>query len=809
MKDEQKKTIEVIYESSCEKYGGEITKWLVDEKIAENSSDPAVKSDNGLFHYTFEALHQIAADSVIVFVSDEAATNKDWLSCVNSVSGSKRIIPAGSVETVDYKKLPKKVEEINFIRIDKDLQRNILDALTTDPDFYSLKNQLLIKCKYWSITHRSTELLTDLKQIKRYTGIIERRSKDENDPGLRAQLKEIGEYLEASRRYARKMLLKSIGQWVYRGIVIAAAVMFLYIYFNLKEYYGRLAYANLALSFDANTADAQTGAIKMAEVFTNPFSDQYSVKIAYENLVMQLDKVWPQTPIGINYKNIISDIAIPSGEQFVWSADSGGRVICWDTYTGQIKQDEKISETDLVSLSVSESEQTLVALDANGIIYTDKGNGWKDIGTLSKMKAVNAQIKTTDDTILIFDDHSYEIYDMNGKLLTAKERSGRTILDIGFVSEGEIITAEAGADGLITALIGLKNDASKENSYKNIKTDDFSKADILNDMIVITDSDGQVWKISDNTAVRTSLLLPKVIGLRLVDRSTIVYHERNIGTGIYDIDGSFDYGDVLSDIRGINSLYASDSLMVAGGLGMYNVYPIKNILKINKSDIQDLTGYTVYDQTEAHPDGLSPDQIGIHGAEITPNGIILLNLKRSESENTITAVLDPASVISNSSGHISPDDVSQVPENALKYNNNVFSSNDLPSVVGIRSVPADDTNDKERTYLIVGCKDGTFSELYLNPDGAIVQTVSHIIPSRCAVAAVYQTDNGYLIEDEAGRLWSCDDGIGMIYKGGCLDKIKNKLHSAVSDDLKRLVSPELWQRLELKTFPGGNGEVWE
>ena len=228
MKDEQKKIIEVIYESSCEKYGVEITKWLVDEKIAENSSDPAVKSDNGNFHYTFEALRPIAADSVIVFVSDEAATNKDWLSCVNSVSGSKRIIPAGSVETVDYKKLPKKVEEINFIRIDKDLQRNILDALTTDPDFYSLKNQLLIKCKYWSITHRSTELLTDLKQIKRYTGIIERRSKDESDPGLRAQLKEIGEYLEASRRYARKMLLKSIGRWVYRGIVIAAAVMFLY-----------------------------------------------------------------------------------------------------------------------------------------------------------------------------------------------------------------------------------------------------------------------------------------------------------------------------------------------------------------------------------------------------------------------------------------------------------------------------------------------------------------------------------------------------------------------------------------------------
>lgn len=812
MRDEQKKLIEVIYESSCEKYGVEIINWLIDEKIAENKSNFPDKSDNGLFHYIFEASCSIATDSVIVFVSDEATTNKDWFKCVDSVSESKRIIPVGSVETIDYNDpevLPSKIEEINFIQIDENIRRNILDALTTAPDFYFLKNQLLIRCKYWLITHNSVELLTNLKQINKYKSIIERKSKDENDTGLQSQLDEIREYLEASRHYAKKMLFKNIGQWVFRGVVITVALVMLFAFFKFKDYYNRLTYANLASSFDVNTVDAESGAIKMAEVISNPFSNQYSVKLAYENLVMQLDKVWPQTPIGRNYKNQINDIAIPSGERFVWSADSGGRIICWDTYTGQIKQDEKICEAELMSLSVSKSEQTLVALDANGIIYATKGSGWSNIGSLSQVQAVKADVKTTDDTILIFDNHSYELYDTNGKLLAAKEQSGRTILDIGFVSENEIITAESESGGLIVSLIDFKNDASKENSYKTVKTGEFSEVDILNDIIVISDSEGQVWKISDNKAVRTSLLLPKAIGLSFVNQSTIVYHERNIGTGIYDIDESFDYGDVLSDIRGINLLYATDSLVVAGYPGAYYVCPIKNVLKVNKSENQSLTEAIVYNQTEDHIDDLSSNQIGLHSVEITPNGIIVLKLKRTKSESIITAVLDPASVVSNSSGHVSPDDVLQFPENAIEYNNKVFTSNDLPSVVGIRHVPVDGTHDKDRYYLIVGCKDGSFAELYLDSNGAIIQTVSHIIPSRCAITAVYQTDNGYLIEDESGRLWNCDDGIELVDKDGYINKIKNKLHSAVPDDLKELISPEIWQQLELKTFIGGNGDMWE
>ena len=165
--------------------------------------------------------------------------------------------------------------------------------------------------------------------------------------------------------------------------------------------------------------------------------------------------------------------------------------------------------------------------------------------------------------------------------------------------------------------------------------------------------------------------------------------------------------------------------------------------------------------------------------------------------------------MTNSSGHVSIEDTSQIPETDYQYDDKIFTSNDLPSVAGIRYVPADDTHDTDRYYLIIGCRDGSFAELYMAPDGTLSQTVSHTIPSRCAVTAVYQVENGYLIEDESGRLWNCDDGIELCDQNGCFNMIKNKLHSAVSDNLKKEISPEVWKQLELKTYPGGNGEVWE
>ena len=527
MKNRQTNTIEVVFEKSCAKYGVEILKWLTEDGIAELTGQPE-ETASGLVHCTLAAQCGIAMDSMIVFVSDDATANKDWFNCVDSVSDRKRVIPVGSVETVDYNDptvIPPRIEEINFIRIDENLQKNILDSLTTDPEFYSIKNRLLLRCRCWTVSHDKRNLLTNLKQIKTYASVAKQKLKNESDSNLRSQLTEIIEYLEASRQYAKTNLRKSVVRWTFRGLAIVVAIVMLFGFFKVKEYYHRLSYANLASSIDINSVDAQTGAIKMAETLSNPLSDTYSNKQAFESLVELLDKNWPQTPVGRNYKNTISDVAIPSGDRYVWTADSGGRIICWDTYTGLTEHDIKLCDSQLMTLSVSKSDHTFAAVSDTGTVYCAADNDWHDIGVLSQVNADRSKVKVTDETILVFDDSMFELYDLKGVLLASGKHTDCQILDIDFLSEKEVLIAESNNGSLNVSVVDFTNDKSETVSFDNIKIGLLSTADILDGLLVVSDENGQVWKISDMKAAETALLLPETISLKLIDHSTVVYHE--------------------------------------------------------------------------------------------------------------------------------------------------------------------------------------------------------------------------------------------------------------------------------------------
>ena len=533
-----------------------------------------------------------------------------------------------------------------------------------------------------------------------------------------------------------------------------------------------------------------------------------SKKLAFENLVDLLDKVWDQTPIGRNYRNSIYDVAIPLGSRYVWTADSGGRAICWDTYTGELSRDQKITDFELVGIAISKSNDTIAAVDNTGKIYVEKQESWSGIGLSSSINTFESRIKVTDNVILLFDDHNVEVIDVSGKMLLSEHKNCQ-VLAADFLSDSEIIVAESGNNILIIETYDYVNRKSETRTYDNIALDTVRGIDILDGLLVVADQDGQVWKVVNNSSERTALLLPMVIDLKLVNKSTVVYHERNMGTGIYDIEEDFDYGDVLSDLRGINNLYASDMLVAGGSQSGYYVYSIADILKSDKSEIIMTDDTIVYDKSKVEMDLGSTNQSGIQSAQITDNGVIILGLKLSGDNAYVTAYLDPARVINNSSGHQSQDDAIQIPEEALTYDNEPFCSNGVPTVVGVRYEPANEYSDQDRYFLVVGCTDGSFSEIYIDPNGATLQTVSHVIPSRCAIKAIYQLKNEYVIEDIAGRMWKCSDGVGLVVNDGYLRAIQGKLHSAVTDELKELISSEVWNALGLRTHRGGSDVMWE
>lgn len=130
-------------------------------------------------------------------------------------------------------------------------------------------------------------------------------------------------------------------------------------------------------------------------------------------------------------------------------------------------------------------------------------------------------------------------------------------------------------------------------------------------------------------------------------------------------------------------------------------------------------------------------------------------------------------------------------------------------MVGIRFEPAIDRNNMDGFFILVGCNDGSFSELYVDSTGGITRTCFHTIPARCPISTIYQINEEYLLEDDAGRLWSCDSGVKLINKTGYIDKIRDKFHSAVPDSMGDLVSSWVWDELGLQTYPGGDGRMWE
>ena len=267
----------------------------------------------------FTALREIAADSAVVFLSDEAAANQGWQQHVRALPENIRLIPVGTFVSADFSDpgvVPPRIEEINFIRTDERMRENILDSLTTDPSFYSMKNHLMVRYYSWSITAGGTgagagssaagstgagagkpaggrgkkrvpmgyegNLLTDRKEIRRYREAFLRKASGEEDPYLKKQLEGILDYLDVSDRYARKLLLAAILRWTGRGVLFSlVAGIFVLFYRFLVPYYHRASYANISGVYVNASACAH-------------HQKNYSLSLAYIDKAIDYDGASPE-----------------------------------------------------------------------------------------------------------------------------------------------------------------------------------------------------------------------------------------------------------------------------------------------------------------------------------------------------------------------------------------------------------------------------------------------------------------------------------------------------------------------------------
>ncbi|MBR5424160.1 MAG: hypothetical protein IK108_09145 [Clostridia bacterium] len=800
-------TIEVAYEASCAALGEETCGWLVETGFADEADIPVVPSGGGFVCRRFTAVGQIAMDSAIVFISDAAVANEAWQSYVRALPQEMRLIPAGGIETVDYndeKLLPKRIEEINFIRTDGYLRENLLDSLTTDPAFYSLKNRLLLRYHCWRSSDSKAELLSNLREIRSNTEIIKNRLANENDEYLRTQLQSILEYLSASFDYTKKARGRQTVLRLRIAAVIAAAAALTAIFFIASSAIRRASLANLVVSGDIRLDEPQVYAVQMAEAMFNPYSTEASIEVAYENLLKTMDMAWPQTGIGLLYKYGINDLALPGGTRFVWTGDTGGRAALWDTYTGEITEKQKLSNAGLVMIAADEDGETLAAADENGAVYLRRNGKWEDTGLVSVIADTSSEMKLQGETVLVYNRAAVELFYGGVCKKPALGVKDPTVLCAGFGADGALTVAGSENGTFFTARFASPDAAAEIRRYPEIAAGASSPTDIKNGVIAVSDAHGQVWKIVNGDARRTSLYLPIANELLFVDESTVIYQERNVGVGLFDLDESFDYGDVLSSMIGAKRIWASGEFVaVSAGSVIYPV-PIDEVLRVKNAAQEEKKA--VYDRQKCEPDA----PCLIKSAEIVENGVVILHIVLPDSGEEAEAQIDPMLLMANEAGYTANRVLEDKTQDAFVFSEEPFFAMGAPCVVGLRYTPPNEYNDTAGCIILIGCADGSFAELWMNAENASVTAIRiHRIPSGCAVRAVYETDGGYLLLDEGGRYWRCSSGEGMVSEKGCLSSIKAKLHAGVTVQLKESVSKDLWRKLDLKVCPGGNGKEWE
>ncbi len=872
--------IELIYENSCEDLAKGVALWLTQSGIAEPEDGPGLspgseeenlsgKLTGGLTVRRFTALREIAADSAVIFLSDEAAANQGWQQHVRALPENIRLIPVGTFVSADFSDpgvVPPRIEEINFIRTDERMRENILDSLTTDPSFYSMKNHLMVRYYSWSITAGGTgagagssaagstgagagkpaggrgkkrvpmgyegNLLTDRKEIRRYREAFLRKASGEEDPYLKKQLEGILDYLDVSDRYARRLLLAAILRWTGRGVLFSlVAGIFVLFYRFLVPYYRRASYANIALSVDSGASDTIENAVRMTEALTNPFTNTASRKTAYEQLVRSLDKVWPNTPAAkYSADRELTAAAIPGGDRYLLAGTSDGRILTLDTWTGKTVREEKLTAgAGIAAIAVSpdalgkgpgggsgtgaagSTEEVngpvIAALDLEGGIWLCGGDqaSWTKAGAVSEVRPPDASVSLRGSCLVIRDRETAERFLVVGDSLTAAgiiRPENTRILAAEVLPDGTAFLAEVKDHKLQTALWDGERLTVTE---REITLSETAVCDLREGELILTDQDGQVWRVSSGGEERTGLLLPQPLALKFADGGTAVYHERNMGTGLYDLDESFDYGDVLSDFHALTGILVSDGVLVMENSLSYSMVPVRKILKRTGLPEDAEAGEVINGRT-AKADLTAAGGLGVSEAEIRDNGLMVLTMMLAAGEGgrpeESTVVLDPALVLHNYSGHYSGEDAEFLPEEYQYYPSEPFLTAGVPTVAGIRYVEANSLCSRNTFYVLVGCADGSFAELAVDPEtGDMTQTVRHTVPSRSAIAEIRPAEGGYWLKDAGGRYWYAESGVNLISEKGIYDRVRRQLHSAVPPSVMELVSEDVRKELGLEIMP--------
>lgn len=780
-----RKVITIIYDESVSETVREISDRLQSEHLSEKKPETPPVSDSGFITECHVGLDDIADNSAVIFVTNDLLENSHYRDAIQDIPEDYRLIPVGYPRQITMSHVPPRLADINFVIPNDYLFENIRDSLTTDPAFYSLKNQLILKMNQWKQSKSDAHLLTDRKDITRYREQFTDRYAREHDRYFRNQITEILEYLDASMKYSRRIQLSAILRWSFRLLLVVLSIVL------LTELYPRINRAEKR-NTSASVNDAVYGELYNAlfdiESVTSPYHSADDQLSAYNRLLENLNHAWPLSPLASDDFSAVTDAAA----QYVWTADKQGTICIWDAFTGNQTEKHSITDCALQTLSVSDSQETAAAVDENGEIYLLSDRSWNDTGIRTAAKPADLQCSAGEGRFIIYDSTVLETYTTEDQTAVLDNNlQAEHILSAALTDNGELCWAELSAGKLIV-----------HNGTKTVQTEidaaDVSLCTCRNTDAAVCLKNGQVYYISGGEISQIPLMLKDPSFLMPVGRSVILYHDRILGTHFYDVKDCYDYGQFFQRKEDIRNIWPGNDLIMFDTGYMIIPFTLKDILPADESELPAVTEVFSTQESKCE-EGL------VSKAEITDHHLIVLESSLAESG---AVVLDPAGFITNNAGYINHGYEDGLPDRYSFFEASTFYRvNGIPETIGVRYEAANELNDHDFSYILIGMDNGTFAEFGIdNSGGAIYLTALTQIPSHSAVVSINVTDNGYLLEDETGRFWPAYSGINLQTESGVYRLMSEKIHCAIPEDILDELSDETVRGLKLQPYQGSRGK---
>ena len=786
------KTILMIYDSSVAETVHEISERIVSEHLAEKTQEYSERTVSGIISETYGGSEKIVSHSAVIFVANEMLYGSDLSDMIRILPEEYRLIPVGYPRQIAMNMVPPRLADINFVIPNEYLYENIRDSLLTDPHFYSVRNQLMMKLNQWNQSGSAAHLLTDRKTIEQYRILISSKLDQEHDLYLKKQLKEILDYLDASAKYSRRIRRSAVLRWSFRVLLILSSIIALTVFYPRIN---RASKRNTSSSVSDSIYADVINTVLDTEVITNQYNSDDHRHTAYRRIAESLNQVWPLSPLGSGYLPQITDMSAPSGSQYVWTADDSGLVSIWDTFTGERTEKYKPARNPLYALAVSAGQTSAVTVDNTGMIFLFRENSWQKTDLFTKADPGQAQCQCADSAFIIYDDKTIEFYALE---------DGLAVLKNEIVSD-RIFQAELTDSGNL-CYAASENGRLAIHTSPDLITTDFQASDVLlcafwNADVVLCLKNGQVYHVKDGTAGKIPLCLKDPAALMPVSDSVILYHDRQQGTHFYDIRDMYDYGQFFGWIEDFSSIRVCRDLVLFDTEDMIIPFTLRDILPAD--DVQ------TAEITEVFDSRISECSEGrVTKARITDHGLIVLE---SDLSDRGYIIMDPAGYMNNDSGYVINEYAEEIPEKYHEYEESTFYDVDgIPTVIGLRSAAASELNEHDFTYLLIGMDNGTFAEYGIDNDTAgIFPTAQTELPSRSAIVSISVSGNRYLLQDETGSTWSVRSGINSQTVSGLYAVLKDKLRCAMPKQIIRQLSDDTVKGLDLKTCPGSDGKGWK